>query len=127
MNLFDSHSHYNDEKYDFDRSEILDTIYKEGITRVVCAGYNVEQSKQAIEIASKTHYMFATCGISPNSFTAISSNSSTSHPISNNLAVVASKCFGITFFINISPFVAAAATINVPASIWSGMMEYVPP
>lgn len=32
-----------------------------------------------------------------------SSNSSTSHPISSNLAVIASRCFGITFLIRISP------------------------
>jgi len=29
------------------------------------------------------------------------------------------------FFITISPFVAKAASINVPASIWSGTIEYV--
>ena len=40
-----------------------------------------------------------------------SSNSSTSHPISSNLAVIASRCFGITFLIRISPRVAAAANI----------------
>ena len=40
-------------------------------------------------------------------------------------AEIASKCFGITFLIIMpSPFVATAAVINVPASIWSGMMEY---
>ena len=38
-----------------------------------------------------------------------------------------SKCFGITFLTNTSPPVAAAAIIKVPASIWSGIMEYVPP
>ena len=46
------------------------------------------------------------------------------HPISTSFAVVASRCFGITFLTITSPFVAAAANINVPASIWSGMMEY---
>ena len=66
MEFFDSHSHYNDEKYDLDRDQIIDTIYKEGITRTVCVGYNVDQSKQAIEIAEKYHNMYATCGISPN-------------------------------------------------------------
>ena len=46
-----------------------------------------------------------------------SSNSSTSHPISTNLEIVASKCFGITLSTVTSPRVAAAANINVPASI----------
>ena len=46
-----------------------------------------------------------------------SSNSSTSQPISRSFAIVASRCFGITFNTVTSPFVAAAANINVPASI----------
>ena len=53
-----------------------------------------------------------------------SSNSSTSHPISSSFAIVASRCFGITFNTVTSPFVAAAANMNVPASIWSGITEY---
>ena len=53
-----------------------------------------------------------------------SSNSSTSQPISTSFAIVASKCFGITFSTVTSPLVAAAANMNVPASIWSGITEY---
>lgn len=66
MEFFDSHSHYNDEKYDMDRKEIINSIYKEGITKTVCVGYNVEKSEEALEIAKENHFMFATCGISPN-------------------------------------------------------------
>ncbi len=66
MEFFDSHSHYNDEKYDIDRKELIDAIYKEGITKTVCVGYNVEKSKEALEIARNNHFMLATCGISPN-------------------------------------------------------------
>ena len=46
-----------------------------------------------------------------------SSYSSTVAPISTSFALIASKCFGITFLISTSPFVAAAIHINVPASI----------
>ena len=66
MEFFDSHSHYNDEKYDVDRKELIESIYNEGITKTVCVGYNVEKSRNALEIAKENHFMFATCGISPN-------------------------------------------------------------
>ena len=55
----------------------------------------------------------------------LSPKSSTWPPISVIFAVIDSKCFVIQFFIKISPFVATAASINVPASIWSGTTEYV--
>ena len=66
MEFFDSHSHYNDEKFDGDRQYIIEETYRNNITRFMCIGYNVEQSKKAIEIAEKYPYIFATAGISPN-------------------------------------------------------------
>ena len=41
MEFFDSHSHYNDEKFDEDREEIIEQTYNGGITKFVCAGYNI--------------------------------------------------------------------------------------
>jgi TatD DNase family protein len=60
VELFDSHAHYNDEKFDEDKEELIDEIYKSGITRMVCAGYNIEASKKAIELAEKYDYIYAT-------------------------------------------------------------------
>ena len=66
MEFFDSHSHYNDEKFDEDRESLINDIYKEGITKILCVGYNVETSKQAIEIAENHSFIYASVGISPN-------------------------------------------------------------
>jgi len=66
MEFFDSHSHYNDEKFNTDRDNIIKEVFEEGITRIVCAGYNVESSKLAIQLAEKYSFIYATCGISPN-------------------------------------------------------------
>lgn len=66
MEFFDSHSHYNDEKFDIDREELIKKVYDEGITRTVCVGYNLEKSKYALEIANAYDFIFASCGISPN-------------------------------------------------------------
>ena len=66
MELFDSHAHYNDEKFEADREEVLSKIYKSGVTKIVNAGYSLESSKKAIEIANKHEFIYATVGISPN-------------------------------------------------------------
>lgn len=34
MEFFDSHSHYNDEKFDEDREEIIEQTYNDGITKI---------------------------------------------------------------------------------------------
>ena len=101
MEFFDSHSHYNDEKYDLDRDQIIDTIYKEGITRTVCVGYNVDQSKQAIEIAEKYHNMYATCGISPNDIEDFVDNKlNIIEEIAKNDKVVAIGEIGLDYYWN---------------------------
>ena len=66
MELFDSHSHYNDEKFDLDREEILSKIYNFGVTKVIIAGYDVESSKKAIDLSKMHDFAYSICGISPN-------------------------------------------------------------
>lgn len=66
MKFFDSHSHYNDEKFEEDREEILEKVKNAGAEKIVIAGYDIESSKKAIEIAKKSPNYFTICGISPN-------------------------------------------------------------
>lgn len=66
MEFFDSHSHYNDEKFDLDREEIINKTVKEGVTKFVCAGYDVTSSKFSVKIANKHPFIYSICGISPN-------------------------------------------------------------
>ena len=69
LELFDTHAHYNDEKFDEDREKIIDAVYQSGVTRLVNAGYSLESSKRALEIARKYSWMYTICGISPNDIT----------------------------------------------------------
>lgn len=66
MELFDSHAHYDDEKFDEDRDEIIRKIYESGVTKLVSAGYSLESSKRGLELANKYEFIYTTCGISPN-------------------------------------------------------------
>ena len=66
MGLFDSHSHLNDEKFDEDREKTIEEIVKSGVTNFITAGYSVESSKKAIEIAKKYDFIYTTAGVSPN-------------------------------------------------------------
>ena len=66
MQFFDSHAHYNDEKFNEDRFELIEKIYESGVTKLVNAGYSIESSKYALEIAKKYNWMYTISGISPN-------------------------------------------------------------
>ena len=66
MEFFDSHSHYNDEKFNEDREEIIKQTYENNITKFICAGYNIESSKLGLKIAQKHNFIYTISGISPN-------------------------------------------------------------
>ena len=44
----------------------INTMYKNEITNIVCAGYNLKSSQDAIDLSKQFHHIYATCGISPN-------------------------------------------------------------
>lgn len=101
MELFDSHSHYNDEKFDIDREQIIKEVYEAGITRTVCVGYNVEKSKFALEIANSHDSIFSTCGISPNDIEDFSlENLREIEKIGKNKKIVAIGEIGLDYYWN---------------------------
>ena len=66
MEFFDSHSHYNDEKFSEDREQIIQDTYNDGITKFVCAGYNIPSSLISLEMSKKYDFIYSIIGISPN-------------------------------------------------------------
>lgn len=66
MELFDSHAHLDDEKFDSDREEVIKLIKQAGITRLISAGYSLEGSEKASDLANRYDFIYSTSGISPN-------------------------------------------------------------
>ena len=66
MDFFDTHAHYNDEKFEEDRDIIIKQVQENNIKYITVVGYNIESSIKAIEIANKYDNIYATVGISPN-------------------------------------------------------------
>lgn len=66
MELFDSHAHLDDEKFDEDREVLIEAIKKAGVTKLISAGYSLEGSKKGKELADKYDFIYTTAGVSPN-------------------------------------------------------------
>lgn len=66
MLYFDSHAHYNDEKFKEDYENILQEVHNSGINMLINAGADIETSQRTIEMSKKYNYMYSTVGISPN-------------------------------------------------------------
>lgn len=66
MELIDTHAHLDDDKFNEDREQVIQQIKEAGVTKLISAGYSLEGSKKAIELAKGYNFIYATCGISPN-------------------------------------------------------------
>ncbi len=65
MEYFDTHAHYDDNKYIEDREEVLERIFKAGVTRCINMGCDIESSQKAIEIANTHDFIYAAVGLHP--------------------------------------------------------------
>ena len=65
MEFFDTHAHYDDEKFEKDREEVLRKIYNEGVTKCINMGCDVRSSEKAIEIANNHDFIYVAVGLHP--------------------------------------------------------------
>lgn len=65
MEYFETHAHYDDEKFDEDREEVIKKIFNAGVTKCVNIGCSIETSQNSIDLADKYDFIYATCGIHP--------------------------------------------------------------
>lgn len=66
MEIFESHAHYDDEKFDNDREEVINKVYTSGVTKIISAGYSLRGSKMSLELSKIHSFIFSCIGISPN-------------------------------------------------------------
>ncbi len=64
-NLFDSHGHYDDPRFDEDRDELLLSMKEHGIVRLMNIGNNTTANVAGIELAKKYPFVYCTTGIHP--------------------------------------------------------------
>ena len=65
MEYFDTHAHYDDEKFEGDREEVLRRIYNAGVTKCINMGCDIKSSEKAIEIANSHKFIYAAVGLHP--------------------------------------------------------------
>ena len=65
MEYFETHAHYDDEKFKNEENEVIEKIYKSGVTKCVNVGCSIETSERSIEFAKEYDFMYAICGIHP--------------------------------------------------------------
>jgi TatD DNase family protein len=63
--FIDSHAHLDDERFDEDREELINSLYENGIETVLNPGADLNTSKAAVELANKYSFIYAAVGCHP--------------------------------------------------------------
>lgn len=63
--IFDTHAHYDDERFDEIRKELLSSFEKNGVGAAITCGCDKKSSLKALEMAEKYDNVYAAVGIHP--------------------------------------------------------------
>ncbi len=63
--IFDTHAHYDDERFDEDRDALLKQLHQDGISYILNAGASPESLEACIELSDKYPFIYAALGIHP--------------------------------------------------------------
>ena len=63
--IFETHAHYDDEAFEADREELLDSMQENGIDRIVNACASLESLKDTEALMEKYPFVYGAFGIHP--------------------------------------------------------------
>ncbi|MBQ9938952.1 MAG: TatD family hydrolase [Oscillospiraceae bacterium] len=63
--IFDSHAHYDDDKFDEDREELLKSLADHGVEKIINIAADMESCKTSCELAEKYDFVYSAAGVHP--------------------------------------------------------------
>lgn len=101
---FESHAHYDDERFDEDRDILLASFPAEGIETVVNASSDIKSSKASIALSEKYPFFYAAVGVHPHEVENITeADIDELRELSKHPKVVAIGEIGLDYYYDLSP------------------------
>ena len=72
--IFDTHAHYDDEAFQEDRDELLNSLSTHGIEAVVNVGGNIKTTKNTLELMKKYPFVYGAVGVHPSETEELNDN-----------------------------------------------------
>lgn len=63
--IFETHAHYDDERFDKDRDDIISSLPFKGINRVINVGASIESTRTTLELAKRYDFVYSAVGVHP--------------------------------------------------------------
>jgi len=102
--IFDTHAHYDDERFDEDRDSLLTELNQKGISYILNASASLESLDSSIELSERYDFIYAALGIHPHSADKMDEGVLQKiRVLSKNKKVVAIGEIGLDYFYDNSP------------------------
>ena len=62
-NIFDTHAHYDDSRFDEDRDELLSSLCSKGVTDIINCGCDYKSCLTTLELSEKYDFVYAALGV----------------------------------------------------------------
>ncbi|MGN0523549.1 MAG: TatD family hydrolase [Eubacterium sp.] len=73
-NIFDTHSHYDDDKFDNDRYSLMSTLPSKGVSAIVSCGCDIESTKFNQLLSQRFDFIYFAAGFHPENLEGLSIN-----------------------------------------------------
>lgn len=67
--IFDTHAHYDDEKFNEDRDGLLKSLPSKGVVNIINCGCDLASSLKSIEFSEEYDYFYSAVGVHPSNIT----------------------------------------------------------
>ena len=64
-NIFDTHAHYDDSRFDEDRDELISSLKDKGVSGIINCGCDLSSSLKTFELSKKHDFIYAAVGVHP--------------------------------------------------------------
>ena len=103
-NIFDTHAHYDDERFNEDRDELLSSLFEGSVSHIINCGCDLKSSLTTIELAEKYENLYAAIGVHAHEAESCTAEDLAKiESLYDNKKVVAVGEIGLDYFYDFSP------------------------
>lgn len=73
--IFETHAHYDDEKFAEDRERLIDSLFQKGIGKIINVGASIESTKTTLALAEMYDDIYAAVGVHPSDIDGLNEES----------------------------------------------------
>lgn len=101
---FDSHAHYDDERFDEDRAALIESLKEKGVRFVVNAAADMKSCVTSLELAKQYDFIYSSVGVHPHDVENLTEKDiEVMKELANHEKVVAIGEIGLDYYYDYSP------------------------